>query len=111
MDLKKEKKMMNELTMDERQNDIWLRKDKNVKYAVILMYRSTDSEVKWITKGPLEGETAVKMIEDMLNMLEDDRYVCLNSQFVNPHDVITVKLDLWKDKEDRREFGGKTFYE
>ena len=69
MDLKKEKKMMNELTMDERQNDIWLRKDKNVKYAVILMYRSTDSEVKWITKGPLEGETVSELIQRLSRYL------------------------------------------
>ena len=105
---------MNELTMDERQNDVWLRKDKSVKYAVILMYRVV-GDVKFITKGPMDGETAVSMVEAMLNACENNRYVCLNSHFVNPEDVVVIKIDLWKDKmagvERGREFYGKSFYE
>lgn len=100
---------MNELKMDERQNDVWLRKDKDTKYAVIMMYRAVD-DVKFITKGPMDGETAVDMVEEMLNTLESGRYVCLNSQFVNPNDVIVVKVDLFKEKYDRRDYG-KSFYE
>lgn len=99
-----------DIKMMNRQNDVWLRRDKDTKYAVILMFKSTDSELKWITKGPMEGETAIRTVDEMLNALEHNQYVCLNSQFVNPANVVMVKLDLWKEKSDR-DYGTRSYYE
>ena len=100
---------MNELTMEERQNDVWADKD-NQMFVVILMYSVGSSQPRFITSSKMKYETAIKKMEDMLNAKEQGRMVCLNSHFVNPDYVICIKLDVWKEKNANR-FSTGYFYE
>lgn len=102
--------MMNkELTLDERNNDLW-DKGEGSKYAIIIMYSvSTSSEARFITSMPLNYDKALVRMEAMLNDWEQGRAVCLNSHFVNPNNIVLIKMDVWKDKTKSR-FDGE-FYE
>ena len=103
----------NELTMEERQNDLWKRNDDEQLYVVIMMYSVNDtSEPRFIASQSMKWETAVKKLEAMLNAWEQERAVCLNSHFVNPKNIIMIRLDLWKERTKGRQtvFDGE-FYE
>ena len=87
---------MREIQIEDRNNDLWCR-DEDLKFAVILMYASTN-ETKFITAGPFTDEKSKDILEDLLNDVEQGRFVCLNSQFINPKYVLGIKRDVWKDK-------------
>ena len=99
-----------ELTLNERKHDLWLKDD--VQYAIILMYSISDFEAKprFITGGPYKSETVEKKITDMLNSAEQGRFVCHNSQFINPNCVKNIKICKWKDR-DERDYTEGQFYE
>ena len=102
---------MNELTMDERQNDIWADADDGKMYVIVMMYSAKDNAPpRFITSQKMKYETTVKKLEDMLNAQEQGRMVCLNSHFVNPENIICIKMDTWKDKNVNRFVSGE-FYE
>lgn len=99
-----------ELMIKDRKHDLWLKDD--IQYAIILMYSVNDSETKprFITGGPYKPETVEKKLNDMLNSAEQGRYVCHNSQFINPDKIINIKVCKWKDRDNRLNFDGE-FYE
>ena len=102
---------MNELTMEERQNDLWDDNRTDTMYVVIMMYSISDSaQPRFITSQKMKYETAVKKMEDMLNAQEQGRMVCLKSHFVNPNNIICIKLDVWKEKSTSK-FNSGYFYE
>lgn len=99
-----------ELTLDERHHDIW-KGEEGQYYALIVMYSPYgSSEVRFITSQQLKYNTALKKLEDMLNDWEQERVVCLNSHFVNPKNIVCIKMDRWKDKGSRINYDGE-FYE
>lgn len=99
-----------ELTLDERNHDIW-KPIEGQYYAIILMYSvNNTSEPRFIASNQLKYDTAMKRLETMLNDWEQERVVCLNSHFINPKNIICIKLDKWKDKSNRVNFDGE-FYE
>lgn len=100
---------MKELTIDDRPNDLWMQEGD--KYAIIMMYSVNEtSEPRFIRGGPYKPETANEKLDGMLNDAEQGRYVCLNSQFVNPNNIISIKVDRWKGKTDRNNSDGN-FYD
>ena len=102
---------MEEITMAERQNDLWKRDNKDEKYAIILMYSVNDtSEPRFITAGPYKFDTANEKLEKLLNGVEQGRFVCISSHFVNPKNVICIKKDIWKGKNSRIMYDGE-FYD
>lgn len=100
---------MNELTMEERNSKIWFKED--TKYAIVLMYSVGRSEPRFVRAGPMYPDTVLEKLEKMLNDVEQGRFVCINSQFVNPRNVIGIKVDAWKDMGDRRDAKDGEFYD
>lgn len=91
---------MEELMIEERNNDLWCRDDSK-KFAVILMYSPPNStEMKFITSGPYTDNKSKEIMENLLNDVEQCRFACLNSQFVNPKYVVCIKRDIWKEKSN-----------
>lgn len=96
---------MNELPIDDRANDLWMKEGD--KYAIILMYSvNQTSEPRFIRGGPYKSDVVEEKLENMLNDVEQGRFVCLNSQFVNPKNVVIIKKDKWKAKADRNTSDG-----
>lgn len=88
-----------ELFMDERNHDVCFRKDEEQKYAIVIMYEVTgDMPPKFITSQALSRESVYPKLEKMLNDWEQGRVVCLNSHFINPKKIISIKVDLFKEK-------------
>lgn len=101
--------LYSKITMDERNHDLWMKEDQ--QYAIILMYSVNESsEPRFISGGPFKPSTVLKRLEDMLNDAEQERFVCINSHFINSKNIICVKVDRWKDKNARVNFDGE-FYE
>ena len=99
-----------ELTLDERNHDIWKPIDGQY-YAIILMYSvNNTSEPRFVASDKLRYNTAMDKLEGLLNDWEQERAVCLNSHFINPKNIICIKLDKWKDKNGRINYDGE-FYE
>ena len=93
---------MDEITMDDRQNDLWFKEDDDTQYALIVMFSvNQTSEPRFVTAGPMKAPTVVARAEAMLNAVEQGRYVCISSHFINPKNVICIKVDKWKSKSDR----------
>ena len=91
---------MEELLMDERNNDLWCR-DGSKKFAVIILYTPRNSsELKFITSGPYNDDKSKEIMANLINDAEQGRYVCLNSQFVNPDCISVIKRDIWKEKNN-----------
>lgn len=95
-----------ETTLNDRYNDLWL-DDEGQKYAIILMYSvNQTSEPRFVRGGPYKSSVCEKKIEAMLNEWENGRAVCLNSHFINPKNIICIKADVWKSKNDRNTSDG-----
>lgn len=65
-----------------------------------MTYWQTPNDIRWITKGPMKGTVAIQFIDEMLTALDNGDYVCIRTQFFNPKHVISIKLGLWRDKDD-----------
>lgn len=91
-----------ELDLIDRPNDLWLKDD--MQYAITMMFTTnspSETKPRFITGGPYKMDTVVKRLKELLNSAEQERFVCLNSQFINPKNVISIKVQKWKDKEER----------
>ena len=98
-----------ELKLNERAHDLWMNEDDS--YAIIVMHTvNQSSEPRFITGGPYKMHTVESKLEDILNSVEQERFVCINSHFINPHNIVCVKVDRWKGKNQRVKFDGE-FYE
>lgn len=98
--------VMDELTLDERNNDVWF-KDNNVdeKYVIVIMYSTTgESAPRFITSTPMFKDTTKAKLERMINDWEQGRAVCLNAHFVNPNNIITIKMDVFKRDRKRGDY-------
>ena len=84
-----------------RDTEIWL-KD-NERYAIIMMYSVNDgSEPRFVRAGPMYADTVKSKINKMIDDAENGKFVSLNSQFIRAENVISIKVDKWKDNNDRK---------
>ena len=101
-----------ELTMDERNHDVCFRKNEDQRYAIVIMYSvGAGLQPRYVTSQPLKSDTVYPKLQKILNDVEQERMVCLNSHFLNPKNIISVKVDLFKDKfgNKNNEFDGEYY--
>lgn len=101
-----------ELTIDERNHDLCFRHDNDEqRYAIVIMYSIGTGNSKYVTSQPLKEDSVYPKLENILNDIEQERMVCLNSHFINPKNVISVKVALYRDykKKDDDNFDGEYY--
>lgn len=100
--------MMNEFVLD-IPNDLWFKDDENQKYAIIIMYSVGNGTPRFVSSSAMYRETVERRIAEMHTAFRNGDLVCLNSHFINPRYIISIKVDLWKERSGNR-FDGE-YYE
>ena len=87
------------MPIEERHHDIWFRNDESQKYVIVIMYRTNDTEPRFVTSSAMSSDKVLPKVEAMLNDFDNKRMVCLNAHFINPANIISIKVDLYKERK------------
>ncbi len=100
-----------EITMEERNSDVWFDKNKDGNFAITIMYSvSENSSPRFLSGGPFKPDTLWRRLEVILNSIEQERMVCLSAHFINPKNVICVKVSPYKPSNERARTEDGEFY-
>ena len=91
---------MEELKMIDRKHDVWFKSGDADRYIIGIMYSPGDGlQPRFVTSNPMMKDSVLTKLEPILNDCEQGRMVCLNAHFINPKNIITVKVALYNESK------------